>query len=258
MNTGVPSGTLSTSAETSVVCGADAAVRGGDAERAAGAVDRDPVAAEPPGRQVRLGRAERQCAAPVRGRVEIAAEGVGDRESARRGFDARRADGHRESAHDAVAALEHRAPRRQVDDDRQPRPAAVEPPRIELHPREAVVRQLRGRHCCPATDLPDDAEHGGRAELGPAVDLSHLFTASGLGAQLGLGSRPHPDDRVGPRRRLKPWPRLRLRRLRGRRRLDLALGHLAFAGSGGLPGGLSRAFRSAPAPAHRPRRSPGR
>ena len=76
------------------VGGADAAMRGGDAERAVGAVDRDPLTAEPARGQVRLRRAQRQRAAAVGG-VEVAAEGVGDREAAGRGLRARHPDGDR-------------------------------------------------------------------------------------------------------------------------------------------------------------------
>ncbi len=83
--------------------GAHASRRGGDAQRPRGAVDGDPVSAEPARRQCRLARREGQRAASV-GAVEVPAEGVGHGEAARRRRRARRADRDREGAHDLVPA----------------------------------------------------------------------------------------------------------------------------------------------------------
>ena len=84
MTTGDPSGTRLTSGFTFWFAARTQPCESAMPERPVGAVDRDPVAAEPAGGQVRLGRGGGQRAAAVGG-VEVAAKGVRDREAARSG-----------------------------------------------------------------------------------------------------------------------------------------------------------------------------
>ena len=82
------------------------------------AVDRDPAAAVPPGREVRLVRRESEDAAAVDRAVRGAVELVGDREAAGRRGGAGAADADARAAQHSSPAPEHERALREVDLDR--------------------------------------------------------------------------------------------------------------------------------------------
>ena len=232
MKTGVPSGTRLTSAETSASA---ARTQPCEAATPSGPVVPWIAIRLPPSQpEGRFGWVadERQRAAPVR-RVEVAAEGVGDREAAGRRLDPGRADRDREAALDVVRP---RAARRAARRGRRRSSAFVQPAfRRFGSRRDPAELPVGAAAACvtpgPVARLPDDAEHRRRAELGPLADALDQLAAARLGADLDLVAAADPDHRIGVRRGLEGEGGLRLRRLGRGRGVDPGLvGRVALLG----------------------------
>ena len=212
MNTGVPTGTRRIRA-----CRSASPARRQPADAAApivpgefGAVDRQPVAAGPARRRVRLVAAQGEHAAAVVGAVAAPVQLVGHREAAggrlRAGPPDR--DGDAPDAAPVAGAARACAPDRSACSEQAVRRTCSA--RVAaVHPGELPVRQLGGHHAEPGAAPGRHAQHPRRAELGAsrparasdaAVRAGRAGAPSrrrppaggslGLGAGFGCGSAP--------------------------------------------------------------------
>src|SRR4029077_2835150 len=125
-----------------LVGGADAAEAFGAADGTGGAVDRQPVAADPARRQVRvLVAAEGEGAAAVVGTF-VEADPVGDPVAAGRRFGARTADRHREAADHLMAVAELEAAPGERGVQGVAGPVDVDLGRVASDPAKLAVRKF--------------------------------------------------------------------------------------------------------------------
>ena len=222
MKTGAPSGTRENS-ETMSGSLARRQPGGASAPQAVGgAVDRDPVAADPVRGQVRLVAGQSEDAAAVVAPGLPAREPVGDRVGAGRRRRAGAADPHIELVEHPLPVAELQPLVGEVDPDGEWGLEELDRRGVVHDPSELPVRQVRDRHAEPVPAPLRDPEVARGPELRGVAQRERRGTA-GAPAHVDLGAGHDPRDLV-----VRPGDPLR----RGLGRLDPLAESLEQAGVG--------------------------